>query len=527
MAGRAHQPVRIAVALLVVASILSSVPAAAGSSVRLKVMTFNIFYGGDEIDLEQNHWCVDAAGCPETMEQVIAAIRASDADVVGMQEGTANGCVIADRLGWYCSERLQVISRYRLIDPPGADGVYVYAEVEPGRVVAIANVHLPAEPYGPYYPREGWTLEQILELEITTRLPWIRSHLRALPKLAAAGIPTFMTGDFNSPSHLDWTVEVAAVRPDVVIYPVEWPVSKVLADAGLRDSYREAYPDPVAKPGFTWTPGSLEEIPDEVHDRIDWVLADGPSTTLDSQIVGEPRNADTDIVVDPYPTDHRGVVSTFRVIPGVPELFAAVDERRVFGGDKLVVRFHGEGDPVEQIAVVPAGEGVGRAVASRSTGSAVDGAVNFATGEWAPGDYEAILVRRDHVRSRSPFWLYAPGTPAQVSTNRRVYERGEPIRVSWAAAPGYKWDWIGVYKPGDGPTKRAAGCNAGYCGNGHYLLYEYTGASIEDSTRFDAYSAPGYVSWPLRRGWYEIRLLMDDGYRLVAISLPFKVIAVR
>src|SRR3989304_3257154 len=158
-----------------------------------------------------------------------------------------------------------------------------------------------------------------------------------------------MTGDFNPPSHLDWTVEVAAVRPDVVIYPVEWPVSKVLADAGLRDSYREAYPDPVAKPGFTWTPGSLEEIPDEVHDRIDWALAAGPP---------------------PARAAPGGGVRTCGGSRGVPELCAAVDERRVCGGDKLVVRFHGEGDPVERIAVVPAGEGVGRALASRSTGRA-------------------------------------------------------------------------------------------------------------------------------------------------------------
>jgi endonuclease/exonuclease/phosphatase family metal-dependent hydrolase len=517
----------LAAALLVATTLAVAVPAGADSSVRLKVMTFNIFYGGDEIDLDQNHWCVDAAGCPETMDQVIAAIRRSDADIIGMQEGTANGCVIADRLGWYCSERLQVISRYRLIDPPGANGVYVYAQIEPGRVVAVANVHLPAEPYGPYYPREGWTLEQILELERTTRLPWVRPHLRTLPDLAAAGIPTFMTGDFNSPSHLDWTEEVAEVRPDVVLYPVEWPVAKALADAGMRDSYREIHPDPVAKPGFTWTPGSLEEIADEVHDRIDWVLASGPATTLSSRIVGEPGNPDTDIVVDPYPTDHRGVVSTFRVIPGTPEPFAAVDHRRVFVGDRLLVRFRAEGGPDEAIAIVPAGAGLGKTVASRSTDTEVAGAVRFATDSFGPRDYEAVLVHDDDVLSRSPFWLYEPGTPPQVWTNRRIYERGEPIRVSWAAAPGYKWDWVGVYKPGDGPTVKADECNAGYCGNGHYLLYEYTGASIEGSTRFDAYSSPGYATWPLKRGWYEIRLLMDDGYRLLGISLPFKVVAVR
>ena len=85
-------------------------------------------------------------------------------------------------------------------------------------------------------------------------------------------MPVFLTGDFNSPSHLDWTPAVAAVRDDVP-YPFDWPVSRALADAGFRDSYREVHPDPVAVPGFTWTPGGLESDPNEVHDRIDWVLA--------------------------------------------------------------------------------------------------------------------------------------------------------------------------------------------------------------------------------------------------------------
>ena len=129
------------------------------SNVTLRVATFNILYGGDELDLTtpRSHWCVRPSGCAASIEQVVAAVRASGADTVGIQEGTGNGCRIADLLGWHCNGRLQVISRYPLIDPPGADGLYVYNEVAPGRVVAIANVHLTSDPYGPYFPREGWT----------------------------------------------------------------------------------------------------------------------------------------------------------------------------------------------------------------------------------------------------------------------------------------------------------------------------------------------------------------------------------
>jgi len=34
----------------------------------------------------------------------------------------------------------------------------------------------------------------------------------------------------------------------------------------------------------------------------------------------------------------------------------------------------------------------------------------------------------------------------------------------------------------------------------------------------------GYTTWPLQPGNYEIRLLLDDGYRSAATSAPFKVV---
>ncbi len=122
-------------------------------------------------------------------------------------------------LGWFCEPRLQLISRFPLIDPPGANGVYALAEVAPGRFVAISNVHLPSDPYGPYWVRDGEPRSAVLALERSTRLPAIQRQLDVLPGLAASGVPVFLTGDFNSPSHLDWTPAVDAVR-EQVRYPV-------------------------------------------------------------------------------------------------------------------------------------------------------------------------------------------------------------------------------------------------------------------------------------------------------------------
>ena len=521
----------------VLASALTALLALAGSPVALaggpaptsavvRVLNLNIFYGGDELNLHTGSWCTRGAGCPETLAQVIHVIGSSGADIVGIEEGEHNAGVIADALGWYASDRTQVISRFPIVDPPGADGLYVWIEVLPGRFVAIGNVHLPSDPYGPYEIRDGATLAETIDLETSVRMPAIQEHLAVLPELAADGFPTFLTGDFNSPSHLDWTLAVAAARPDVP-YPVDWPVSRALADAGFRDSYREVHPNPLAMPGFTWTPGGPESVDDEVHDRIDWVLATGPAVALESTVVGEAGGPDVGIGFDPWPTDHRGVLTTFRVTPAVPAAFVAPSERRVFVGDDLHVTYRTTAGGDQVLAIVPAGRGPGAAVKSTPVGppGPRDGTKQFGTSSLEPGDYDVILVSGGSVVSRAPFWLYRPGTDTRVWTSKRRYLVGEPISVRWSAAPGFRWDWLGVYSPGDsGESPHSAGCNAGCANNGRYLMYVYTRTAIEGSARIDAHAFPGTYTWPLKPGSYEIRFLVDDSYRSIAVSANFKVV---
>ncbi|MEK7284198.1 MAG: hypothetical protein AAB249_10340, partial [Acidobacteriota bacterium] len=181
----------------------------------------------------------------------------------------------------------------------------------------------------------------------------------------------------------------------------------------------------------------------------------------------------------------------------------------------------------ERVAILPAGGSTVDAVAERSTAGAVDGRVVFSTARLAPAAYEAALIDdAGAIVSRSPFWLYAPGTPAIVTTAKSEYRPGEDIRVSWANAPGMRWDWLGIYKPGDSDgSPQATSCDTYNCGgNQRYLLYEYTRAAIEGTTTFTAASAPGWVTWPLAPGMYEIRLLLDDGYRSIAASEPFRIV---
>src|SRR5262249_59583777 len=118
--------------------------------------------------------------------------------IVLFQEPEGQTRKFAEALGWpYASERHHIISQYPLFDPPTSDADFAFAEIRPGRFVAVADVHLTSHPYGPYAVRDGKTAEEGLKIEQDTRMPGIRPYITVLAPLAASGAPGFIGGGFN------------------------------------------------------------------------------------------------------------------------------------------------------------------------------------------------------------------------------------------------------------------------------------------------------------------------------------------
>ncbi len=486
---------KIALFILLIALPLTRTAAQAEppAPVELRVMTFNIWVGGEVVDFGK----------------VIEAIRTAKADVVGLQEISGNIHRIATALGWqHVNERMGVISRFPIID---LNGAAVFVQVKLGQVVAIANTHLPSDPYGPYLVRDGEPLEAVLKNEQDTRMGDLNTLLGELKPLIDAKFPLFLTGDFNSPSHLDWTEAGAAVRRQKA-YPVEWPVSKALIDAGFKDTYRTAHPDPVAKQGNTWTYGNpIPRLrPDETIDRIDFVYASGDVEVTDSQVVGEAGGPDVDIPIEPFPSDHRSVVSTVKVRPVEPPLFVAFEQRRIVAGQPFIVRYHApQGELKDRIAIVAAGGNAVKAALLTLPPYEADffGAVTFGSATLKPGKYDAVLIGEgDKELARSTAWVVAPNVPYTVTTSKTTYRRSEPIVISWPDSPGNRADWIGIYK--DDETNLF-----------NYLAYLYTGAAVSGSVTFEPSE---FGDAPLPAGKYRAVLALDDGYIALA-SVNFTV----
>jgi endonuclease/exonuclease/phosphatase family metal-dependent hydrolase len=436
-------------------------------------MTFNVWYGGVQVDF-------DSIG---------AAIRAADADIVGVQEPEGRLRQIAREAGLpYVDPTLHVISRYPLF-AANVGGVRIgYAATDLDHVVAIANVHLTATPYGPEWIRDGRSTRAVLKLERETRLPEIKPYLKPLSRLARRGVPVFLTGDFNSPSHLDW--------PNL-----EWPVSKALADAGFRDSYRDVHPDAAARPGRTWTAGYPPPRikPNETLDRIDWVMATGPSTTVASRLVGESGGPDVDVTVDPWGSDHRAVASTFEVQPGRAPHLVSATPRVARLGQTLTIRYTTTAGRDRRIGILPA-HGRKPIVTLPILDASDHLAAFFGTRSLGAGAYRAALIgRRGEIQASSPFWVLPRGARPRISATRSSFAPGAPIRLRWRNAPGNKLDWVGIYRAGPLDVY-------------DYLGFSYLGALPHGSVSF----APGDLYEKLKPGRYVAGLFLDDGYSLLA-----------
>ncbi len=296
--------------------------AAMAADTSLTVMVFNVWGGG--------------ANDNKPIDETVAAIKAAGPDIVIVAEArtegsscTADSCPaegesvapkLGAALGFNHYDQMKpgpatwanaVLSRYPIVKPLD-DDLGVAIDVN-GKTVHVYSLHLTDFPYQPY---------QLLNIEygkapfLKTAEEAIKSADDARGKALAAVIAkadaekadaVILGGDFNEPSHKDWTAEAVAAKLQPLA--VMWPATTQLEKAGFVDLYRAVNPDPVAKPGFTWTPTSEASDPEDHHDRIDFLFARAPNLkVLSAEMVGE-KAPEADIVVTPWPSDHRAVVS--------------------------------------------------------------------------------------------------------------------------------------------------------------------------------------------------------------------------
>lgn len=281
---------------------------------RVTVMSYNVWKGWSQVE--------------DGFSKGIESIKASGADVIGLQEASPElAGKIAAELGWFREDKstgsAQIVSRYPILESVAIDrlgGALIRISENPERRIFLFNCHLDYQFYGPYAAlKSGATAETVLlEENRSKRAPQMKAMLEFMKSRldAADTLPIFLTGDFNCPSHLDWTAATADAHGHVGA--VAWPPSTQVIAAGMIDSFRVSHPDPAKEPGFTWS--SIHKA-GEPQDRIDFTYHKGSGvsvktsrifTTHVEATVGPWNGSDLAIVrKNTWPSDHSAVVTEY------------------------------------------------------------------------------------------------------------------------------------------------------------------------------------------------------------------------
>ncbi len=215
-----------------------------------------------------------------------------------------------------------------------------------GKKIAFYTAHLDYKHAANYLPRgyhsSTWKklaqpvidVKAILDDNLQSkRDEAIKAFMKDALQELKLGRHVILGGDFNEPSHLDWTEDSKHLFERKVA--VAWSVPLMLAENNFRDAYREKYPNNITHPGITfpvynpkvdfkrlvWAPDSDD------RDRIDYIFyypnkdiklqsikMIGPRASIAfGKVITEKTKDPLILPKGVWPTDHRAVLAVFKL----------------------------------------------------------------------------------------------------------------------------------------------------------------------------------------------------------------------
>ena len=276
----------------------------------IKVLQWNIWHGGRQ--LGQNG-----------VERIIDLMKATNADIITVQEGYGSQKRIQDSLGYYMQtpslrDNLVLFSRYPITGIPTKATIFSNPAklTLPGNRQLLVNscwLRYADNPnYTGSFPSIGHNTSAWVAEDAKLGLVDVRNIVEndIKPNMAEEEMPVIIEGDFNSCSHLDWTKAAAPLHYGYGPVPLPLPISQYMLEEGYKDSFREINPDEVARPEGTFAViyGHLQ------RNRIDFLYYKGKSIrAVSSRIVKTTPEID-----DVWASDHAAVLTIFELLPVLP-----------------------------------------------------------------------------------------------------------------------------------------------------------------------------------------------------------------
>jgi PKD repeat protein len=433
------------------------------SELELKLMQFNVWQEG--------------TSATNGYTNIIEVIKCVNPDIVAFSEvrnynGDWTSKVVASLAEaghnyhrGYSTGDVSIISKYPITSASEnlASAITVFQVDLNGTPILVAAAHLDYTHYACYLPRAyncggfapytGWgpiasgpvtdlsiisaqNLASKRDEQIKAFLDYVKEEER----------PIILMGDFNEPSHLDWTQNQADLFDhNGVVF--EWPTTLTLKNSGFVDAYRKVYPNEVTNPGFTWPAvadgagiTSWAPLSDE-RDRIDYIFYKGEGViATKASIVGpkasyvrnQPSTADNGFDVFecdslPWPSDHKAVAATITIpIPSADNEPYLVANKTNFGtNEAITMRFNGSQTTNDWIGIFPGDAPIvsgnyldWKYTSGSQTASATviaKGSVTFNAGISNAGEYKAYLLANDRFTVIASFSFTVVSTVPPVS----------------------------------------------------------------------------------------------------------------
>lgn len=303
-----------------------------GNTQELRVLTINVLNSLENDNWNDTTWSGDGKS---RSQQIASIVKQVDANIVCLQEYLHNDRSLAIELEritskkWYYKanpRNCAVLSVFPIL--VHKDIFFQPLQVRDDLVVSVSSGHFHV---GEYLPSE---LRKEGDVAAACRKVFDENHngywnhildeIRVDTKRHQYNSSLLCVGDFNEPSHFDYTKR-AYDKGFAEGYDLVGLTSQYMVDTlGFKDAYHEhrkmQNKNECELRGFTYAPTTWYYKKQYADHRIDFIYYRSPHLKLkEAMIVGETPTHTiegdyVDIQINPWPTDHRATLSVFEIV---------------------------------------------------------------------------------------------------------------------------------------------------------------------------------------------------------------------
>lgn len=299
------------------------------SAQEIRILTLNVLNSIERKGWNEYNWSGNDG--KTRGQKVVDVILQSEADIVCVQEYVHNNEWLKDELerttgsNWnirILPRNCAIISKYPIL--PHGNMFLTPVKISDCKIINVISAHQYVYTYVPYALQGGQTVEEACREAIrVNHTGYWKAMVEEIVMAQNKEEIVILAGDFNEPSHLDYSVKSKNKGYVKSEYLLGMMSNVLLDDMHMKDVWNEKRKkeglDECTLRGITWSPTTWEYKRGVDDHRIDFIYytANGISF-IDAKLIGETPVIEipgdkVDLTIDRWPSDHRGVLAILNI----------------------------------------------------------------------------------------------------------------------------------------------------------------------------------------------------------------------